>query len=143
MFSPGSPQTFLLAIPLAPTPVMVVGPGIRGSRYFAVSQNIANPTGVECNSSPTTQPLGEVTGIEISSYTTDTPSPVGKCPVYAVESPDSARVFVLNRGSDTVSVINAQNRHAGHLCLLRHGLRESGWANSISAIPPYRFQPLQ
>ncbi len=105
----GSPQTFLLSIPLAPTPVMVVGPGVRGSRYFAVSQNIASPTGVECNSSPTTQPLGEVTGIEVSSYTTDTPMPAGKCPVYAVESPDSARVFVFNRGSDTVTVINAQN----------------------------------
>lgn len=105
----GSPQTFLLSIPLAPTPVMVAGPGVRGARYFALSQNIASPSGVECNSSPTTQPLGEVTGIEVSSYTTDTPMPAGKCPVYAVESPDSMRVFVLNRGSDTVTVINAQD----------------------------------
>jgi len=106
----GSPQTFLLSIPLAPTPVMVVGPGLRGQRYFAVSQNIASPTGVECNSSPATAPLGEVTGIEVASYATDTPAiPVGKCPVYAVESGDSQRLFVLNRGSDTVSVINAAN----------------------------------
>jgi DNA-binding beta-propeller fold protein YncE len=106
----GSPQTFLLSIPLPPTPVMVVGPGLSGGkRDFAVSQNIATPTGVECNSSPTTQPLGEVTAIETSSYTTDAPMPTGKCPVYAVQSSDAARLFVLNRGSDTVTVINAQN----------------------------------
>jgi DNA-binding beta-propeller fold protein YncE len=114
----GTPQTFLLSIPLESTnpvvntPVMVVGPGIHATRYFALSQNLVtstnpSPTGLECNSSPTTQPLGIVTGIEISSYTTDTPIPVGKCPVYAVVSSDNNRFFVVNRGSDTISVINA------------------------------------
>jgi YVTN family beta-propeller protein len=105
----GSPQTFLLTIPLPTTPVMVVGPGIRGSRYFAISQNIANPTGMECNNVPTEQPNGWVTGIEVSYNTPDTPIPTGQCPVFAVESSDSMRLFVLNRGSDTVTVINAQN----------------------------------
>jgi len=104
----GSPQTFLLSIPLAPTPVMVAGSGLSGTRFFAVSQNIASPTGLECNNSPTTQPLGEVTGIEITNYTTDTLIPVGRCPVYAVGSSDNQRFFVINRGSDTVTVINAQ-----------------------------------
>jgi DNA-binding beta-propeller fold protein YncE len=33
---------------------------------------------------------------------------VGKCPVFAVESPDGKRLFVLNRGDDTISVINAR-----------------------------------
>lgn len=104
----GSPETLLRPIPVATTPVLVVGPGLRGQRYFAVSQNIANPTGVECNSSPSTGPLGTVTGIEVSSDTTDTPTiTVGRCPVYAVESSDGERLFVLNRGSDTVSVINS------------------------------------
>jgi len=104
----GGPQTFLLSIPLPPTPVMVLGPGLRGTRFFALSQNIATPTGLECNNSPTTQPLGIVTGVEIPSYTTDTPIPVGKCPVYAIESSDTARLFVINRGSDTITVINSQ-----------------------------------
>jgi DNA-binding beta-propeller fold protein YncE len=104
----GNPMTLLLSIPLAPTPVMVMGPPLRGSRLFAVSQNIVSPTGLECNNSPTTQPLGVVTPIEVASYTTDTPIPTGKCPVYAVQSADSVRLFVLNRGSDTVSVINSQ-----------------------------------
>jgi len=105
----GSPQTFLLSLPLAPTPVMVVGPGIRGSRYFAISQNIASPTGLECNNSPSTQPNGVVTGIEVSNNSTDAPITVGKCPAFAIESPDSQRLFVLNRGSDTITVINAQD----------------------------------
>jgi DNA-binding beta-propeller fold protein YncE len=106
----GSPQTFLLSIPVAPAPVMVAGPGLRGQRYFALSQNIASPTGVECNSSPAAQPLGVVTGIEVANNTTDAPTmPVGKCPVYAVESSDNQRLFVLNRGSDTITVINAAN----------------------------------
>ncbi|MGD0682514.1 MAG: hypothetical protein ABR990_10715 [Terracidiphilus sp.] len=104
----GGPATFLLAVPLLPTPVMVMGPGLRGTRYFALSQNIASPTGLECNNSPNTQPFGAVTPIEVASYTTDTPIPTGKCPVYAVESADGARLFVLNRGSDTITVVNSQ-----------------------------------
>lgn len=113
----GSPQTFLLSIPLASTnpvvntPVMVMGPGLRGQRYFAISQNLAasldtNPIGMKCNISPTAEPTGEVTGIEVTNNTTDIPIPVGVCPVYAVESADGQRLFVINRGSDTVSVIN-------------------------------------
>ena len=103
----GSPATQVNAIPLLPTPVMVAGSGLSGKRYFALSQNIVSPSGLECNNSPTTQPLGSVTPIEVSSYTTDTAIPTGRCPVYAVESSDGARLFVLNRGSDTITVINS------------------------------------
>jgi DNA-binding beta-propeller fold protein YncE len=106
----GGPQTLLLSVPVAPTPVMVIGPPLRGTRYFALSQNIATPTGLECNNPPYSSVTqnGVVTPIEIASYTIDTPITVGKCPVYAVQSTDTARLFVLNRGSDTISVINAQ-----------------------------------
>jgi DNA-binding beta-propeller fold protein YncE len=104
----GSPATLQPSISLAPTPVMVVGPSFLGARDFALSQNITNSNGLECNNSPTSQPLGVVTPIETASNTTDTPITVGMCPVYAVESSDSQRFFVLNRGSDTISVINAQ-----------------------------------
>jgi DNA-binding beta-propeller fold protein YncE len=34
---------------------------------------------------------------------------LGKCPVYAVQSPDQRRLFVLNRGDDTITVINSQS----------------------------------
>jgi YVTN family beta-propeller protein len=108
VFAPsGGVQTFLIHVPVATTPVMVAGAGSGGLRNFAISQNIPSPTGMECNISPTTQPDGTVTGIETSNYAVDLPSiPVGKCPVYGVESRDGQRLFVLNRGSDTISVIN-------------------------------------
>ncbi|MGO9317148.1 MAG: YncE family protein [Terracidiphilus sp.] len=104
----GAPVALQLSIPVAPTPVMVIGPGLSGKRYFALSQNITTTTGLECNNSPAKQSLGIVTPIEVASYTTDTPITVGMCPVYAVESSDAARLYVLNRGSDTISVINVQ-----------------------------------
>jgi DNA-binding beta-propeller fold protein YncE len=49
------------------------------------------------------------TPIEIASNTTDPSIPVGKCPVYGVESTDQQRLFVLNRGDDTITVINTRN----------------------------------
>jgi DNA-binding beta-propeller fold protein YncE len=105
----GSPEAFKLAVPAAPAPVMIAGPGTTGQRNYAISQNIASPTGVECNLSPTTASVGAATPIEISSYSPDTSITVGKCPVYAVQSGDNKRLFVLNRGDDTITVINSQN----------------------------------
>jgi YVTN family beta-propeller protein len=109
----GSPETFLRSIPLAPSPVLVTGAGGLSPRNFAISQgnsqggNITSP--VQCNVSPATGPLGEADGIETASYTVSSQIPLGKCPVWAVQSSDGQRVFVLNRGSDTVSVINTQD----------------------------------
>jgi DNA-binding beta-propeller fold protein YncE len=51
-------------------------------------------------------PTGVATPIEIAHNTTDPAIPVGKCPVYAVQTPDLQRLYVLNRGSDTITVIN-------------------------------------
>jgi len=107
----GSPEKEQSSVSVATTPVMVVGPSTVGLYDYAISQNISNPTGVECNRSPTTQPLGAVTEIAVSSNTPVKQIPVGRCPVYAVESTDSntygsQRLFVLNRGSDTITVIN-------------------------------------
>ena len=106
------PEDFKLAIPMAPvtTPVTIVGPGSNGQRYYAINQNIAGtPSGVECNISPTTGPTGSAVAIETASLTVSASIPVGKCPVYAVQSPDAKRFFVLNRGDDTITVINSQN----------------------------------
>src|SRR5208337_5002319 len=94
----GSPQAFKLAVPVAPTPVMIVGsPTLQGQRQYVISQNFADPTGVACNTAPTSAPTGLVTPIEISTYSADPPIALGKCPVYAIQSPDTRRVFVLNR----------------------------------------------
>jgi DNA-binding beta-propeller fold protein YncE len=120
----GFPQAFKLAIPVAPAPVMVIGPSFTGQRDFAINQNLADPTGVACNNTPGAAGTnGSATAIELS---TDTVSAIigldpfnpanaamgtlnAQCPVYAVESGDNKRLFVLNRGSDTISVINAQD----------------------------------
>src|SRR5579859_3402533 len=86
----GSPETFKLSIPVAPTPVMIIGPGVIGERNYAITQG-AVASEVMCNNSPTTAPLGEADGIEISDNTVSSRIALGKCPVYAVESPDNKR----------------------------------------------------
>jgi DNA-binding beta-propeller fold protein YncE len=109
----GFPETFKLAVPVANTPVAVVGTGLVAQRIYSLSQgNSAGGTvtgGMQCNTAPTTATPGEADGIEISTYTVSSNIPLGKCPVFGVESSDNKRLFVLNRGDDTVTVINAQN----------------------------------
>lgn len=111
----GIPESYKQAIPVAPafTPVTVAGPGlVSNGRNYAISQNIVNfnPTtgaGLVCNLSATTGPIGTATAIE-SGYTISANIPLGKCPVYAVQNNDNRRFFVINRGSDTITVINSQ-----------------------------------
>ncbi len=113
----GSPATFKLAIPVAPTPIAIIGASTIGQRNYAISQNSTNtplgsaiPFGVDCNNSPATvSQNGEADALEISTYTVSARIPLGKCPVYAVQTPDLRRLFVLNRGSDTITVINSLN----------------------------------
>ncbi|MGD0830815.1 MAG: hypothetical protein ABR907_07720 [Terracidiphilus sp.] len=109
----GSPETFLRSVPLAPTPVTIAGSGGFSQRAFGISQgnslgggnNISSA--MACNTSPSTVGVnGEADGIEISSYTVSSQIPLGQCPVYAVMSSDFSRLFVLNRGDDTITIIN-------------------------------------
>jgi DNA-binding beta-propeller fold protein YncE len=105
----GTPDAFKLVIPLTPDITPVTMEGVSGTtRYFAITQGI--PYGPACNNSPATQTVtGMADGIETASYTVSSHIPLGICPVYAVGSADTKRVFVLNRGSDTITVINSQN----------------------------------
>jgi len=117
----GTPDAFKLDIPLDQTPVTAVS--VSGAtRVFAITQGIpyltpftfpGGPTvdgGVACNVNPHgVGATGIADGIETGTYTVSSHIPLGVCPVYAVGSPDTRRVFVLNRGSDTISVINSQN----------------------------------
>ena len=112
----GTPEAFKLSIPIASTPVMVVGPSTVAQREFTLSQNIPGATGMECNSAPTAQPTGFADGIELSTFTLSSNIPVGKCPVYGVESSDDSRLFVMNRGDDTVTVINAADNTLDDQC---------------------------
>src|SRR5579859_3587036 len=104
----GSPDAFKLVVPVDETPVTMVG--VTGAtRIFSISQMI--PYGTACNTSPSTVGVtGMADAIETATYSNPSAHiPVGVCPVYAVGTPDTKRVFVLNRGSDSISVINSQN----------------------------------
>jgi YVTN family beta-propeller protein len=108
----GFPQAYKLSVPVAPTPVIMTGAAQVSQRDYVISQgnsqggNVAS--GVTCNQSPSTASKGEVDSIEVGTFTVSAQIPVGKCPVYGLESPDTRRVFVLNRGDDTITVINGQ-----------------------------------
>jgi DNA-binding beta-propeller fold protein YncE len=102
------PETFKLALPVAPTPISILGPPTVAQRLFAITQGaVTSP--MQCNNAPTTGPTGIVNGIEVASTSVSSTLPVGVCPVFGVISTDGKRLFVLNRGDDTISVINAQN----------------------------------
>jgi len=101
-------QSFKLAIPVATTPIGVVGLGTIGQHVYSISQNV--PFDTTCNVAPTSVAAnGEADALEVTSFTVSARIPLGKCPVYGVESSDGRRLFVLNRGSDTITVINSQN----------------------------------
>lgn len=111
----GTPAAFHEAIPVsssgsATLPVAIAGPNsTSGQRVYALSQNLPDATGaVTCNNPANfaSVPAGSATPIEISTDTADPLIQVGKCPVYAVQTPDLQRLFVLNRGDDTITVIN-------------------------------------
>jgi YVTN family beta-propeller protein len=101
-----SPATLKMSLPVAAVPTMVIGPGTGGQRYYAISQ-VADSNGTDCNTNPSgVTSTGFATPIELAYETADTPIAVGKCPVFAVPSSDGKRLYVLNRGSDTITVIN-------------------------------------
>jgi hypothetical protein len=119
----GSPDAFKLDIPVDTTPVTAVGVAGAG-RIYTISQTIPYLTpmtldgkqvdgGVACSIDPHSADLAGKTGIAdgvfTSTYTVTSHIPVGVCPDYAIGTPDTKRVYVLNRGSDTISVINSQN----------------------------------
>jgi YVTN family beta-propeller protein len=114
----GAPETFKLAIPVAPTPIAIAGPPVLGQHNYSISlNNSSTPAGskipyqdMTCNNAPSSvTQTGEADALETSSFTVSARIPLGKCPVYALSSSDNRRFFVLNRGSDTVTVINSQN----------------------------------
>lgn len=106
-----SPETFKLSIPVQATPVFIAGSGkLTGQREYVISEGFSDSSGIACNVAPTAvTSTGFATPVEISTDATDSPIALGKCPVFAVPSADQKRLFVLNRGSDTISVINTEN----------------------------------
>ncbi len=122
----GTAEAFKLAIPVATTPVAVVGLGSLGQNIYSISQNV--PFDVTCNNAPTSvSQVGEADSLEVASFTVSARIPLGKCPVYGVSSADGRRVYVLNRGDDTITVINSQNNSADScVCPITGCLNQNG-----------------
>jgi DNA-binding beta-propeller fold protein YncE len=94
--------------------------GIPASqRVYSISQGNSlggSVTWGQCASNPTGMSInGEADGIEVATNSISSQIPLGVCPVYGVTSADGLRTFVLNRGSGTVSVINAQQNTPDNL----------------------------
>ena len=117
----GSPAAFKLDVPVDQSPVTAVS--VSGAtRIYAITQGIPYllpftipggstvDGGVACTVNPhAVGATGVADGIETATYTVSSHIPLGVCPDYAIGRSDTKRVFVLNRGSDTITVINSQN----------------------------------
>ena len=164
VFTPtGGVETFKLSIPVSATPVMVIGPATGQRNYALTLNNAQTPTAnailyqdMTCNNNPSAVPqTGEADSLEVTPPTVSARIPLGKCPVYAVQTPDNKRLFVMNRGDDTISVINTQNNTADSCvcpatgCLNRDGqayfchptLPLSTTALTATGITPPNCQP--
>ncbi len=130
----GSPDAFKLVVPVDPSPVMMVGTA-SVNRFYAVTQGVPylspislNGTsvdgGVACTVNPTAVSVkGVADGIETGTYTVSSKIPLGICPVWAIGTADARRIFVLNRGDDTITVLNSQNNT---LDLCSPGINQNG-----------------
>ena len=96
-----------LAVPASP--ITVVG-NSNAARVYSITQDNGSKSVAfgDCETPSQVTTAGQVQSIEISTVTISAALPVGICPVYGVGSNDNNRVFILNRGSGTVTVINSQ-----------------------------------
>lgn len=106
------PQLLVEITNVAPSVINLTGTS-GSQRVYSISQGnsgaggslawgaCANPSAVSVN--------GEADGIEVASNSISSRIPVGVCPVYGVTSADGRRAFILNRGSGTITVIDAQS----------------------------------
>ena len=92
----GSPAALKQELPVGTgyTPVYVVGTA-NGARSYGLTQSTSGGP-------------GQALGIESATNAISTSLQVGKTPVYGVMTQDAKRVFVVNEGDGTVSVINSQ-----------------------------------
>jgi YVTN family beta-propeller protein len=101
--------TLTQQLPVPASPINLAGTS-TGARVYSITQdngsNAVNFGDCETPSQVTTP--GQVQSIEVSTVTISRTLPVGICPVYGVGSSDNQRVFILNRGSGTLTVINSQ-----------------------------------
>jgi YVTN family beta-propeller protein len=96
-------------LPVPASPISLAGNSNAARIYSITQDNGSNQvTFGACETPAQVTTPGQVQSIEISTLTISRTLPVGICPVYGVGSTDNNRVFILNRGSGTVTVINSQ-----------------------------------
>ncbi|MGH9617228.1 MAG: YncE family protein [Acidobacteriaceae bacterium] len=107
-----SPAGFLeipLTDPANPTapqlPVNLAG-NAGAQRIYAISY--ADGQTPPAGSCPASNSPGVATGIETSTNTPSSRLALGLCPIYGLMTSDNRRVFILNEGSGTVSVIDSE-----------------------------------
>ena len=90
----GTPPALKQELPVGANAVYVVGYN-NAQRLYALTQGAAGS-------------VGQAAAIDVPSQTITTTVPVGVTPVYGVMTSDFKRAFIMNKGSNTVSVLNAQ-----------------------------------
>jgi YVTN family beta-propeller protein len=96
-------------LPVPASPINLAGNSNAARVYSITQDNGANKVAFgDCETPAAVTTPGQVQAIEIATVTISLTLPVGICPVYGVGSTDNNRVFILNRGSGTVTVINSQ-----------------------------------
>ncbi len=96
-------------LPVPASPINLAGNSNAARVYSITQDNGANQVAFgDCETPGAVTTPGQVQSIEISTVTISRTLPVGICPVYGISSTDNNRVFILNRGSGTVTVINSQ-----------------------------------
>jgi DNA-binding beta-propeller fold protein YncE len=90
----GTPPAIGQQLPTGPGTTYVVAAPAGTPRAYALVQNGASN--------------GQADAIETSTNTLSNVIPVGVDPVYGVMTADDRRAFIMNKGSNTVTVINAQ-----------------------------------
>jgi DNA-binding beta-propeller fold protein YncE len=105
----GSPLSLKQTIAVDPTPINVIGAAAT-QRVYVISQGspTANPGWGACDTPTSVGTIGTADAIDTSTNTRTGQLPLGICPVYGLMTPNTLRAFVMNRGSGTVTVINAQ-----------------------------------
>jgi YVTN family beta-propeller protein len=96
-------------LPVPASPINLAGNSNAARVYSITQDNGAKKVAFgDCETPTAVTTPGQVQSIELSTITISRTLPVGICPVYGVGSSDNNRVFILNRGSGTVTVINSQ-----------------------------------
>jgi YVTN family beta-propeller protein len=90
----GTPPALKQELSVGTNAVYVVGYA-NAQRLYALSQGASGS-------------VGQAAAIDVASNTITSTIPVGVTPVYGVMTPDFKRAYIMNKGSNTVSVINAQ-----------------------------------